>query len=178
MTSCPALDRVRIDPHELRRALGSFPTGVSIVTTRDAAGTPRGMTANSFTSVSLDPPLILVCVSKAASSFPAFGGCNAFAVNLLHEEQRDVSSLFASKALDKFADVDHAILHTGAPVLSDCLAWFDCTAHERVDAGDHMVLFGRVEAFGATALKPLAFCRGRYAEVKEPQPALHAVKGR
>ncbi len=177
MASCPALDRLHIDPQELRRALGSFPTGVSIVTTRDAEGNPRGMTANSFTSVSLDPPLILVCVSKMASSFPAFGGCDAFAVNLLHEKQGRISSLFASKVVDKFADIDHDIFHTGAPVLSDCLTWFDCTVHERVDAGDHVVLLGRVEAFATTALKPLAFCRGRYAEVKDPQPPLRTVKG-
>jgi flavin reductase (DIM6/NTAB) family NADH-FMN oxidoreductase RutF len=175
MAACPALHRPQIDSQELRRALGSFPTGIGIVTTRDTEGTPRGMTANSFTSVSLDPPLLLVCVSKAASSFPAFGSCNAFAVNLLHERQQDISSLFASKIADKFAEIDHDIVHTGAPVLDDCLAWFDCSVHERVDAGDHMVLFGRVEAFATTGLKPLAFCRGRYAQLSDPQPALRAV---
>jgi len=167
MASCPAPERPLIDPLELRRALGSFPTGISIVTTRDCQGKPRGMTANSFTSVSLEPPLLLVCVGKRASSFPAFGDCNAFAVNILHERQHDISSLFASKAVDKFANIDHDIVRTGAPVLNDCLTWFDCTVHERVDGGDHMVLFGRVEAFGTTALRPLAFCRGRYAELND-----------
>jgi flavin reductase (DIM6/NTAB) family NADH-FMN oxidoreductase RutF len=167
MASCPALDRPLIDPMELRRALGSFPTGISIVTTRDSEGKPRGMTANSFTSVSLDPPLLLVCIGKSASSFPAFYECDAFAVNLLHERQQGVSSLFASKAADKFAKISHDIVHTGAPVLNDCLAWFDCSLHQQIDAGDHIVLFGRVEAFGTTALRPLAFCRGRYAEVND-----------
>jgi flavin reductase (DIM6/NTAB) family NADH-FMN oxidoreductase RutF len=170
-----ALDRPLIDPVELRRALGSFPTGIGVVTTRDAEGKPRGMTANSFTSVSLDPPLLLVCIGKSATSFPAFDDCDAFAVNLLHERQRGVSSLFASKLADKFADVDHDIVHTGAPVLNECLAWFDCSLHRRIDAGDHIVLLGRVEAFGTTALRPLAFCRGRYAEVNDADDLVGTV---
>jgi flavin reductase (DIM6/NTAB) family NADH-FMN oxidoreductase RutF len=91
-----------VDPVALRRALGTFVTGVTVITTRDADGTPRGMTANSFTSVSLDPPLLLVCVGKGAHSFAAFNASSSFAVNLLHEGQTDVSNLFASKAANKF----------------------------------------------------------------------------
>ncbi|GJD49346.1 putative flavin reductase [Methylobacterium crusticola] len=159
-----------IDPVALRRAFGTFVTGVTVITTRDADGRPRGMTANSFTSVSLDPPLLLVCVGKGASSFPAFQAADAFAVNLLHEAQADVSGLFASKAADKFSAVGHDRAHTGAPVLTDCLTWFDCSVHDRVDAGDHAILIGRVRAFGTSPSAPLGFCRGRYAAVKDPPP--------
>lgn len=160
-----------IDAVELRRAFGTFVTGVTVITTWDAEGQPRGMTANSFTSVSLDPPLLLVCVSRNASSFPAFNASPAFAVNLLHEAQTDVSSLFASKSPDKFGAVSHDTIHTGAPVLTDCMTWFDCSVHDRVEAGDHVVLIGRVQAFGTSASAPLGFCRGRYAAVKDPLPA-------
>ncbi len=163
-------DQNQIDPLELRRAFGTFLTGVTVITTRDHNGIPRGMTANSFTSVSLDPPLLLVCIGKSASSFSAFSDSLSFAVNLLHESQKDVSSLFASKSTEKFRSLSHDTVHTGAPVLTDCLAWFDCRVHQRVDAGDHIILIGRVQAFGTSPAPPLAFCRGRYAEVKDPLP--------
>lgn len=160
-----------IDPLALRRAFGTFVTGVTVITTLDEDGTPRGMTANSFTSVSLDPPLLLVCVGKSASSFPAFTTAQSFAVNLLHEGQVDVSATFASKSPDKFQSVNHDRVHTGAPILTDSLTWFDCTVHTRVDAGDHVILVGQVQAFGTSPSAPLGFCRGRYASVKDPLPA-------
>ncbi|GLS23217.1 flavin reductase [Labrys miyagiensis] len=160
-----------IDPVALRRAFGTFVTGVTVITTREADGTPRGMTANSFTSVSLDPPLLLVCVGKSASSFQAFSAAPSFAVNLLHEGQVGVSGVFASKAADKFQTVTHDRVHTGAPILTDSLTWFDCSVHDRVDAGDHVILIGEVRAFGTSPSAPLGFCRGRYASVKDPLPA-------
>jgi flavin-dependent trigonelline monooxygenase, reductase component len=166
-----AEDQVKpIDPVALRRAFGTFVTGVTVITTRDAQGRPRGMTANSFTSVSLDPPLLLVCIGKGASSYPVFQESGHFAVNLLHDGQIDVSNLFASKSIDKFASVVHDAVHTGAPVLTDCLTWFDCTVHNCVDAGDHAILVGRIQAFGTSPADPLGFCRGRYAQVKDPLP--------
>ncbi|WP_414445143.1 flavin reductase [Burkholderia sp. 22PA0099] len=163
--------RNTLDPIALRRAFGTFVTGITVLTTIDAEGRPRGMTANSFASVSLDPPLLLVCVGKGASSYPAFAAAERFAVNLLGDAQTDVSNLFASKAADKFASVNHDVVHTGAPVLTDCMTWFDCTMHDRVDAGDHVILIGRVQAFGTSPAAPLGFCRGRYAQVKDPLPA-------
>lgn len=160
----------QIDTVALRRAFGTFVTGVTVITTHDADGKPRGMTANSFTSVSLDPPLLLVCVGKSAHSYGAFNSTDSFAVNLLHEAQTDISNLFASKAANKFDTVGHDHVHTGAPILTDCLTWFDCTVHKRVDAGDHVVLIGEVQAFGTSTSAPLGFCRGRYANVKDPLP--------
>ena len=159
-----------IDPVALRRAFGTFVTGVTVITTREADGTPRGMTANSFTSVSLDPPLLLVCVAKSASSYDAFTGAACFAVNILHEGQVDVSTTFASKSPDKFQSVNHDVAHTGAPVLTDSLTWFDCSLRDSIDAGDHAILIGQVRAFGTSPTAPLGFCRGRYASVKDPLP--------
>lgn len=160
-----------IDPGALRQAFGTFVTGITVITTRDETGTPRGMTANSFSSVSLDPPLLLVCVGKSALSYRAFAEADHFAVNLLHEDQEAVSSTFASKSPDKFQSVDYDSVHTGAPILSDCLTWFDCSVHQRVEAGDHLILIGQVRAFGSSPKLPLCFCRGRYANVKDPLPA-------
>ncbi|MBK5568348.1 flavin reductase [Ensifer sp. SSB1] len=171
MVETAASTDVPIDPIALRRAFGTFVTGVTVITTRDEDGTPRGMTANSFTSVSLDPPLLLVCVAKSASSYPAFTNAGCFAVNILHEGQVDVSGNFASKSPDKFQSVTHDHIHTGAPVLTDSLTWFDCTTFNTVDAGDHAILIGQVRAFGTSPTAPLGFCRGRYASVKDPLPS-------
>ncbi|MFP5516063.1 MAG: flavin reductase family protein [Alphaproteobacteria bacterium] len=159
-----------------------FPTGVTVVTVLDEDGNPRGITANSFTSVSLDPPLVLVCIGNRSFSFPIFCNTSSFAVNLLHEGQADVSSLFASRSPEKFHSTGFGPKHTGAPVLTDCLTWFDCTVHDRVMAGDHLILIGRVQAFGpsgtASQAAPLGFCRGRYAAVREaPDPGGEASHG-
>ncbi|WP_082109028.1 flavin reductase family protein [Azospirillum thiophilum] len=159
-----------INQRDLRNAFGTFLTGVTVVTVVDEDGISRGITANSFTSVSLDPPLLLVCIGNRSFSFPAFCSAPAFAVNLLHEGQADLSTLFASRTPDKFRSTAFGARHTGAPVLADCLTWFDCTVHDRVMAGDHLVLIGRVQAFGTSPAAPLGFCRGRYAAVREPAP--------
>lgn len=160
-----------IDELELRKAFGTFVTGVTVLTTLDADGSPRGLTANSFTSVSMDPPLLLVCVGKSASSSVVFEQSKSFAVNILHEGQDAISNIFASKASDKFSSVHFDRIHTGSPILTDCLTWFDCSVHQRVDAGDHIILIGHVQAFGTSPQAPLAFCRGRYVDVKDPLPA-------
>ena len=166
MAAIHVTDQAQLDPMALRRAFASFPTGVTVVTTINTDGRPRGMTANSFTSVSLEPALLLVCIGHGAASFPAFAQCRSFAVNVLRGDQEDVSSLFASKSELKFANVSYAARHTGSPVLTDCLTWFDCTAHQRVHAGDHMVLFGHIRQFDTSKAAPLVFSRGRYAEVR------------
>ena len=166
MAAIQVTGEAQFDSAALRRAFGSFPTGVTVVTTLDADGRPRGMTANSFASVSLDPALLLVCIGHGAASFSAFAQCRSFAVNVLRDDQQDVSSLFASRSAMKFAGIAHAARHTGAPVLDDCLTWFDCTVHERVHAGDHTVLFGRIEQFDTSHAAPLGFSRGRYAEIR------------
>jgi flavin reductase (DIM6/NTAB) family NADH-FMN oxidoreductase RutF len=163
---------------EFRRALGAFVTGVTVVTTTQPDGSPRGFTANSFTSVSLDPPLILVCIAKTASSYEVFSQTRHFAVSVLAEDQKSVSGVFASKAADKFAQVAWQTRATGAPVVNDAAATFDCTTHDVVDAGDHIILIGRVVDFLHTSSSPLGYCRGAYVNFSLSQDALAAAGSR
>lgn len=160
------------DVKAFRQALGSFLTGVTVVTTRSASGEMRGFTANSFSSVSLDPPLILVCIAKTASSYPVFSAAETFAVSVLGAAQKDVSALFASKSPEKFAGADWHLGPVGSPVISGAAAWFDCTRHEVVEAGDHVILIGRVEGFGSADVPPLGYCRGAYVDFALGQQAL------
>ncbi len=153
------------DLRELRRTLGCFATGVTIVTTLDGDGQPRGMTANSFTSVSLDPALILVCVAKSAPIMAAFDSAGGFAVNILDEQQQHLSQRFATPSADKFAGLDWRAGVSGAPVLGDTLAFFDCRMHQQIEAGDHIILIGAVADFGSTNAPPLLFCKGSYGAI-------------
>lgn len=147
---------------KFRDALGCYPTGVTVVTTMDGNGDARGFTANSFTSVSLNPPLLLVCLAKTAHSHEVFGAARSFAIHVLNEKQRDVSGLFASKAPDKFAQVEWIKGHDNVPLIQGSLAIFQCEAHDRVDAGDHTILIGRVVDFASDSGRPLGYCRGAY----------------
>lgn len=154
---------MNIDPQEFRKALAAFPTGVTVVTTRDAQGQPRGFTANSFTSVSLNPPLVLVCIAHTAHGHPTFTAAPGFAVNVLAEDQRTVSGVFASKNPDKFAHCAWRPGVQGAPLIEGSVAQFDCRLHQMVEAGDHTILIGEVQALSHGAdLRPLGYCRGAY----------------
>lgn len=164
------------DPGELRRALGTFATGVTVVTTIDGDGAPRGFTANSFTSVSLDPPLILVCVAKSAASAPVFRSAQSYAINILSEDQKPVSATFASRTTDRFASVEWSARATGSPVLDGVVAWLDCRMHRVIDAGDHDILIGRVLDYDYTASSPLGFCRGAYVSFGLAQEAVRAAE--
>jgi len=163
-----------IDSKDLRRAFGAFMTGVTVVTTKDDEGLLRGFTANSFSSVSLDPPLLLVCLSKASASCAAFSQGRGFAVNILSEAQKDVSGVFASRRPDKFAHVDHRPSASGNPVIAGSVAWFDCTRQESIDAGDHVILIGRVQSYSHGAGAPLGYARGGYFNLALEQTALSA----
>lgn len=165
-----------IDAMELRRALGTFATGVAVVTTMDEDGAPRGFTANSFTSVSLDPPLILICVAKTAASRPVFESAESYAVNILCEDQKAISASFASRGVDRFGAVAWGPRATGAPVLEGVVAWLDCRMHQVVDAGDHVILIGRVVAFDYTGSSPLGFCRGAYVTFGLAREAVRAAE--
>jgi flavin reductase (DIM6/NTAB) family NADH-FMN oxidoreductase RutF len=151
-----------IDAYDLRRAFGAFATGVTIVTTRGENGEVFGFTANSFSSVSLDPPLVLVNIAKSAYGLKLFTDAPGFAVNILAENQRDLSNTFASRGADKFAGVKWSQGPTGSPLLEGVVAWFDCEYFEQVDAGDHIILIGKVLDYEYTTDSPLAFCRGAY----------------
>jgi flavin reductase (DIM6/NTAB) family NADH-FMN oxidoreductase RutF len=151
-----------LDPHALRNAFGCFATGVTIITTREADGTPRGFTANSFTSVSLDPPLLMVSIAKSAASLPVFEAAGHFAVNILDDGQRAVSALFAGRSPEKFTQTEWWPGVHGAPLIGGTLAWFECARHQTVAAGDHVILIGRVVDFAAGDGNPLGFLRGAY----------------
>ncbi|WP_315900386.1 flavin reductase family protein [Maritimibacter alkaliphilus] len=152
-----------IDRADLRRAFGRFATGVTIVTACDGTGAPVGFTANSFTSVSLDPALLLVCIGKTSSNLAIFRDGGAFAVNILAADQTGLSNRFASrKVADRFAGVGWQAGPTGAPLLEDCAAGFDCETHDVVDAGDHLVLIGRVVALERSIRPALVFADGQY----------------
>ncbi|MDX8477218.1 alpha/beta fold hydrolase [Mesorhizobium sp. VK24D] len=164
------------DSGEFRRALGSFLTGVTIVTTIGPEGEPRGFTANSFTSVSLDPPLVLVCIAHKALGHPVFASSKSFAINVLGEDQKAASGVFASKAADKFASVAWQPGQTGSPVLDGSVACFDCDLERLVEAGDHSILIGRVRDFQHNSAQPLGYCRGAYITPGLSQEALAAAQ--
>ena len=147
---------------ELRNALGSFATGVTIITTRDRDGKPHGMTANSFSSVSLNPPLVLWSSSLYAQSLPAFQESPHFCVNILAYDQIELSNKFATQADDKFVDVDHIIPESDAPVIVGSAAHFECRNEFRHYGGDHIIFIGHVERFAYTDKPTLLFCRGKY----------------
>ena len=165
-----------IDAQSLRRALGTFATGVTVVTTMDADGAPRGFTANSFTSVSLDPPLVLVCLAKTAASCPVFRASQSYAVNILCEDQKTVSTAFSSRTADRFATVDWSTRITGSPIIAGVVAWLDCCMHEVIDAGDHYILIGRIVDYDYAASSPLGFCRGAYVSFGLAREAVRAAE--
>ena len=151
------------DKQALRRALGAFATGVTIVTTvTREAGEPVGFTANSFTSVSLDPPLLLVCLAHTAASYDAFRAAESFAVNVLAADQQETAMRFATRGVDKFGPTPWHPGHLGAPLIEGCLARFDCAMHQRVTAGDHDILMGRVIGFSRHEGEALLYHGGAF----------------
>lgn len=151
------------DPRTLRDALGCFATGVTVVTTLDEAGQPVGLTANSFSSVSLDPPLILFCLARSSSNLERFQRAEHFAINVLHIGQQPMSGAFARSSAERFDGVAWETWDTGAPILSGSLASFECATHQVVEAGDHLVFIGRVtRARFEPRRDPLLYFRGRY----------------
>jgi len=163
------------DARALRSAFGTFATGVTVVTSRQADGTPRGFTANSFSSVSLNPPLVLVCLAKLAHSLDVFSAAPHFAINILSDEQKAVSGLFASRAPDKF---DQADWHEGParlPYINGALAQLACARHQLVDAGDHVILIGRVIGFATQPGQPLGYFRGHYFDIGLEETLVNAA---
>lgn len=152
----------------LRRALGAFPTGVTVAAVRGQAGVPIGITVNSFTSVSLEPPLVLVCIGLRSASGAVFAAAPSFGVSVLRDTQTSIAARFARSGPDRFAGVPHRQAVTGAPILDDCLAWFDCRLQQRIEAGDHVIMVGRVAAFGSDEGLPLGYFRGSFAGVQLP----------
>ena len=154
-----------IDKNEFRRVLARFAAGVTVVTTKGADGKPYGLTATAFTSVSLIPPLVLVCIGKASESYEHFGAHRVFGVNFLRHHQEDLSQHFAVSGGEKFATVHWSTKVTGAPILDDALGWLDCKIVASHDAGDHTIHVGEVEAADAHDDAPLVHYAAKYARL-------------
>jgi flavin reductase (DIM6/NTAB) family NADH-FMN oxidoreductase RutF/DNA-binding IclR family transcriptional regulator len=150
------------DSSDLRRVLGTFVTGVTVVTTTDDEGKFHGVTANSFSSVSLDPPLVLWSQAVKSHSHPVFFKAERFAVNILADDQIELSKRFAKSSQDKFSGVDVDIGSAGVPLLCDCSARLQCRVVSRVPGGDHTIYVGEVLAIDRSERKPLVFGNGQY----------------
>jgi flavin reductase (DIM6/NTAB) family NADH-FMN oxidoreductase RutF len=152
---------------ELRDVFGAFATGVTVVTTVDGQGAYQGVTANSFSSLSLDPPLVLWSQALGARSFPAFRDARHFLVNILAADQLEVSRRFAASGPDKFAGLTVQRVQTGLPALPGCCAWLECRKVGMHPGGDHMIHIGEVLSFAHHPRPPLVFFRGRYGVAAE-----------
>ena len=155
------------NPHEFRNALGQFATGVTIVTTTDDKARPVGVTASSFNSVSLDPPLVLWSLAKTAHSMPAYQNSGGFNVHVLASHQSDLSNQFARSSDDKFEGVDWATCSNGFPLLPEYAALFRCKTHFQYEGGDHIIFVGEVIDYQSHDLPVLVFHGGRYADTKK-----------
>lgn len=150
------------DVRALRDAFGSFMTGVTIVTAVSKSGEKVGFTANSFTSVSMDPPLLLVCPAVRLSSYDIFESCDHFAVSVLAENQQHASNTFAGSKGDRFSEVKWHADKFGTPLIDGAVAHFSCSSFQKVEAGDHLLLMGRVEQFSNNEKFGLGYAKGGY----------------
>lgn len=156
-----------VDANEFRRVLGHFPTGVTVVSAVDDDG-PVGMAIGSFSSVSLDPPLVMFCPAKRSATWQRIRGSGSFCVNVLGHHQKDVCGVFAGKDLDKYAGIEWEAASTGSPVIDGAIAWIDCDIHAVHDGGDHDIVVGAVRAMEASAIRgPLLFFKGGYGRFED-----------
>ncbi|MFT4726770.1 MAG: flavin reductase (DIM6/NTAB) family NADH-FMN oxidoreductase RutF [Granulosicoccus sp.] len=160
-----------LNPKELRSAFSSYMTGVTVVTAKHHDGTFVGFTANSFTSVSLDPPLLLVCPGNHLNSFSVFETCDTFAVNVLSESQESVSNEFAKSKGNRFGNVAWQLDANGCLVIDDCSATFSCRVHSRELMGDHLVLIGEVIGFDYSGTPGLGYCSDGYFTLRKEREA-------
>jgi flavin reductase (DIM6/NTAB) family NADH-FMN oxidoreductase RutF/DNA-binding IclR family transcriptional regulator len=152
-----------LDSRRFRQVLGNYPTGVSVITAIDVHGVPVGMAVGTFTSVSLDPPLVAFLPDKTSTSFPRIRTAASFCVNVLAADQDDVCRAFAARGGDKFAEISWSPAPSGAPRLDGVAAWIDCDLHSVGDAGDHLLVMGRVRDLDGDGNKlPLVFFQGGY----------------
>jgi flavin reductase (DIM6/NTAB) family NADH-FMN oxidoreductase RutF len=154
--------RLAIDRSEIRKALGNFATGVTVITTR-VGGRFYGLTANSFTSVSLAPPVLLFCIDRSRQCYDAFTDTGTFTVNVLNSSQRGLSDRFATSGDDKWRELSYDEDHLGNAMFPDAAAVFSCAKRQTIESGDHMIVLGEVLGFRQNAaVEPLVYCRSRY----------------
>ncbi len=152
----------QLAPDLFRRACALWATGIAVITLSDPSGTAHGMTANSFTSVSLNPPLILFCIDHRAALLPHIAVARPVTVNVLEEDQADLSSRFARKGEDRFENLDWALGSLGSPVLAGTLATFECTVTESISGGDHQIVIARVISVRSRPGRPLLYFESGY----------------
>ena len=165
MVAARQLRAGQLDTWDFRRAVGAFTTGVTMVTTCDDSGTRYGRTANSFASVSLDPPLVLFCVDHGAPSLTGLTRSQHFAINVLASDQEGIARRFGRRAEDKFAGLDWRVGILGAPLLDRCIAHIECTFEHVHPSGDHAIVIGRVHRVRVYEGAPLIFHRSRFGTV-------------
>jgi flavin reductase (DIM6/NTAB) family NADH-FMN oxidoreductase RutF len=159
-----ASDNSAIDPRDFRTALGTYATGVTVITAAAADGRPVGLTCNSFASVSLNPPLVLWSLLIYSPRVGVFQNASHFAVNVLDASQQDVAKQFASRVDDKFAGIPWQPGLGGAPLLDNSVASFQCRSADRYYGGDHIIFLGAVEAYAYNGNEPLVFARGAFGQ--------------
>lgn len=150
------------DARHFREALSQFATGVTVITTRLADGSFLGLTASSFNSVSIDPPLVLWSLSQNANSLPVFSENSHYVINVLAADQADLAERFARRIDNRFDGVEYALSHTGLPILKGSAAWFECHNRSRYPEGDHIIFVGEVERCDVHAQQALVFHGGRF----------------
>lgn len=151
-----------MDLQYLRHVMGHFATGVTVITTQDKNAIPFGLTANAFTSLSLDPPLALICVDKKAQCYSCFDESKMFAINMLHEEQEELSRRFATKGADKFAGIGWHRSKNGFVLIDRAIGHIECRIVERHDGGDHTIYVGEIVGAAVAEGRPLLFFKGKY----------------
>jgi len=157
---------VSIDKLTFRKVLGRFATGITVVTGLGEDNVGVGLTVNAFTSLSLEPPLVLFCLDNSTASIAAFTEGKGFALNMLSENQQDLSVRFSTKVEDRFAGLDYQTWDTGVPILNDCLANLECLVEAVHDGGDHQIIVGRVGRIAQTDDgRPLLYFNGSYARL-------------
>lgn len=155
------------DARHFRDALSQFATGVTIITTRLADDSFLGLTASSFNSVSVDPPLVLWSLSQKANSLPVFTGNSHYVINVLAADQADLAERFARRISNRFDGVEYELSRTGLPILKGCAAWFECHNRSRYPEGDHVIFVGEVERCDVHAKQALVFHGGRFVATTE-----------
>ncbi|MEE8074571.1 MAG: flavin reductase family protein [Candidatus Binatia bacterium] len=157
-----------MDSREIRDIMAHFATGVTVVTTRDGAGSPFGLTVNAFTSLSLNPPLVVVCIDKAAQCYSCFEESKVFAVNVLSEDQEELSRRFATKGIEKFGEIKWHRGENNVPLLDGSIGTIECKIVNSYEGGDHTIYLGEIVSANATEDRPLLFFKGKYHRLPLP----------
>lgn len=167
----PTAPEMDITPQDLRRVFGNFATGVVVATTLDAHDNPVGVTVNSYTSVSMSPPLVLFCLDNRSANLSAFEDCGAFVINILADDQQTLSRQFASKVPNRFEGVPWSQGQLEQPILHGALAFMECEAEQIYEGGDHRIIVGRVRYISTpNDQKPLLYFQGGFQALATPSP--------